>query len=150
MFLTTMTPPYEVLLQELNRYKIESLPELVPIRPTESWGALESELTFGGAKRRKTKKNTKKPKLTYDHRCCMCDKPVDLDDRVNALVPKQCLNKYGRMAAHRICKECWFEPETGFAVEGAVHKCPGCVHALPLNKKPRSPVDPRLPVEEIE
>ena len=125
----------------------DSLPELLPV--VEMRG---NELTFGGAKRRKTKKNKapKKPKLTYDHRCCMCGKPVDLDDRVNALIPKQCLNKYGRMAAHRICKECWFEPETGFAVEGANHKCPGCVKNLPLNKIRRLPLDPSLPVEEID
>lgn len=144
--ITNVQPPYEVNICSNLKTHTDSLPELLPVQ-----SSVES-LFFGGAKRRKTKKNKdkKKPKLTYDHRCCMCDQPVDLDDRVNALVPKQCLNQHGRTAAHRICKECWFAPESGFAVEGAAHECPGCVHALPLNKKPRSPVDPSLPVQEIE
>lgn len=138
---------YQVQLSGGKTFLSSSLPELLPVSSEPSWGSLESQLFLGGARKRK---KTYKTSLTYDHRCCMCGDAVDLDDRLNALIPKQCLNKYGTLAAHRICKDCWFEPETGFAVEGANHQCPGCAKNMPLNKKPRSPVDPKAPVEEIE
>lgn len=68
--------------------------------------------------------------------CCMCGKPVDKD---RALMPSECSIKHGRRA-HRICEECWFRPETGFAVEGRSHKCPGCEKGLPLTfVKPKTP-----------
>jgi hypothetical protein len=43
------------------------------------------------------------------------------------------LNTNG-VVAHRICNKCWWEPETGFAVEERNHDCPGCLKGLPLNK----------------
>jgi hypothetical protein len=34
--------------------------------------------------------------------------------------------------AHRICQDCWWDPEKGFAREGANHECPGCIKGLQL------------------
>ena len=56
----------------------------------------------------------------------MCAAPLDLTDRINTLTPQQCFRVNGHKA-HRICKECWFKPETGFGLEGRSHKCPGCL-----------------------
>ena len=48
--------------------------------------------------------------------------------------------KHG-MKAHRICQECWWNPETGFGKEESKHKCPGCEKGLPLtNVKPQEPI----------
>ena len=60
--------------------------------------------------------------------CCMCEREVD---KSNTLVPRACLIENGR-AAHRICHDCWWNPETGFAREDADHRCPGCLKNLPL------------------
>ena len=62
--------------------------------------------------------------------CCMCEKNVDIK---NTLVPRVCLQKYGKRA-HRICSECWWNPVTGFAREDAPHGCPGCIKHLPLTE----------------
>lgn len=62
--------------------------------------------------------------------CCMCGKEVNI---TNTLIPRECLNKYGRKA-HRICERCWWNPKTGFAREGISHGCPGCAKNLPLTK----------------
>lgn len=59
--------------------------------------------------------------------CSICEKMVNKDD---TLVPRECLNKYGK-AAHRICKNCWWNE---FALEGVSHKCPGCVKGIPLTQ----------------
>lgn len=63
--------------------------------------------------------------------CCMCRNPVNLSDKINTLIPNQCYAVNG-MKAHRICRECWFDPVKGFALEGKSHKCPGCLDHLPL------------------
>ena len=60
--------------------------------------------------------------------CCMCEEEVD---KSNTLVPRACLIENGR-AAHRICHSCWWNPESGFALEHADHRCPGCLKNLPL------------------
>jgi hypothetical protein len=60
--------------------------------------------------------------------CSMCDRKVPLD---NSFVPLLCLNKYGRRA-HRICEDCWWDPNIGFAREGEAHDCPGCKRNLPI------------------
>jgi hypothetical protein len=60
-------------------------------------------------------------------KCCMCGKEID---KMNGLIPGQCLRTYGAIRGHRICKECWFSK---FAKEGVNHSCPGCVKGLPLN-----------------
>lgn len=62
--------------------------------------------------------------------CSMCEKMVDLKD---TFVPRECLMKHGR-EAHRICKDCWWDEEKGFALETSSHKCPGCVKGLPLTQ----------------
>jgi hypothetical protein len=68
--------------------------------------------------------------------CCVCEREVD---KSNTLVPRACLIDHGR-AAHRICHACWWNPESGFALEDADHRCPGCLKKLPLtaveNKDP--------------
>lgn len=61
-------------------------------------------------------------------KCSMCEKMVNKDD---TLIPRECLVKYGK-SAHRICQNCWWNPETGFALEHARHNCPGCEKGLPL------------------
>jgi hypothetical protein len=67
-------------------------------------------------------------------KCSMCEKMVNKDD---TLVPSGCLTKHGK-GAHRICNNCWWNSEKGFASEGMSHKCPGCEKGLPLTpfKKP--------------
>ena len=61
-------------------------------------------------------------------KCCICEKEIDKN---NTLVPRECLMKNGS-AAHRICQDCWWNSESGFAREDADHKCPGCIKKLPL------------------
>jgi hypothetical protein len=61
-------------------------------------------------------------------KCCMCERDVDKN---NTLIPRECLINNGS-AAHRICQDCWWNPEYGFAREYANHKCPGCIKKLPL------------------
>ena len=63
-------------------------------------------------------------------RCCICSQTEFICD---TLIPRKCL-KTNAFSAHRICNKCWWEPETGFAVEERNHDCPGCIKALPLNK----------------
>jgi hypothetical protein len=60
----------------------------------------------------------------------MCEKVVHKD---HSLLPSECKIKHG-LRAHRICKECWFDEEDGFALEGKSHKCPGCEKGLPLTR----------------
>ena len=72
-----------------------------------------------------------------DTKCCMCGQKVDKD---HSLMPSECKIKYG-MRAHRICEECWFKPETGFAIEGRSHKCPGCEKGLPLTHVEQKPIE---------
>lgn len=84
-------------------------------------------------KSRKNKKFYKKGGTNMDNEivsCCMCEKNINKKD---TLVPRVCLNEYGKKA-HRICSECWWNPETGFAREGIKHGCPGCEKKIPLTK----------------
>ena len=77
------------------------------------------------------KRSNKKYKKGGDNEkvtCCMCEREVD---KSNTLVPRACLVKNGR-SAHRICNDCWWNPESGFAREDADHRCPGCLEKLPL------------------
>ena len=60
--------------------------------------------------------------------CCVCEGTFPRDD---TLVPARCL-KENRERAHRICQDCWWDPETGFARENAPHGCPGCIKNFPL------------------
>ena len=61
--------------------------------------------------------------------CSMCEKMVNKD---NTLIPSGCSRNHGKAAAHRICKDCWWDPKRGFAREGISHKCPGCIKNIPL------------------
>ena len=80
-------------------------------------------------KRLKGGQNTSPIEPTAPISCCMCDNEFPRD-KMN--VPAQCLRK-NRDRAHRICQNCWWNPETGFARENAPHGCPGCKRGLPLN-----------------
>lgn len=60
--------------------------------------------------------------------CCMCEREVDKN---STLIPRECLNKFASRA-HRICLDCWWNPEYGFARENAPHGCPGCAKKFPL------------------
>jgi hypothetical protein len=62
--------------------------------------------------------------------CCVCGKNEVIGDM---LIPRKCLAKHG-VSAHRICQDCWWDPDSGFALEGTKHVCPGCVKGLPINK----------------
>lgn len=62
--------------------------------------------------------------------CCMCERTVNKTD---TLVPSECSIKNGKVA-HRICSDCWWDKDRGFAREEVSHKCPGCVKGLPLTK----------------
>ena len=78
---------------------------------------------------KKTIKRYKKGGNNEKVTCCMCEKKVDKN---NTLIPRECLNKNG-VTSHRICNDCWWNPESGFAREDRPdHKCPGCVKNLPL------------------
>jgi len=60
--------------------------------------------------------------------CCMCGSKFV---KKTALIPQECLMKYGKIRAHKVCPRCWWGE---FAKEGASHKCPGCVKGLPVAK----------------
>jgi len=60
--------------------------------------------------------------------CSMCGKMVSIED---TFVPRECLMKHFK-GAHRICQNCWWNRDTGFALESSSHKCPGCQKGLPL------------------
>jgi hypothetical protein len=62
--------------------------------------------------------------------CCICEKEVH---RNNTMTPSICYRKYMNKS-HRICSYCWFNPDTGFALENRSHECPGCIKKLPLTK----------------
>ena len=80
-------------------------------------------------KKLKGGQNTSPIEPTAPISCCVCDKQFPRD---TMMVPAQCLRK-NRDRAHRICQNCWWNPETGFARENAPHGCPGCKRGLPLN-----------------
>lgn len=63
--------------------------------------------------------------------CAMCEKTVSKTD---TLVPSGCSLQHGQRA-HRICQKCWWDPNTGFALETSSHQCPGCIKGLPLLPK---------------
>jgi hypothetical protein len=97
---------------------------------------------------RKTRRNNRNPRTykkggtNYDKvNCCMCGKEVDKSD---TLVPQSC-SRINFEKAHRICSQCWWNPETGFARENASHRCPGCSKNLPLTMVPT-----KVPYKEPE
>jgi len=72
--------------------------------------------------------------------CCMCDREFP---RESMLTPLVCLQK-NRDRAHKICQDCWWDPQIGFAREDAPHGCPGCKRRLPLNP----PIKTRKPTTD--
>jgi hypothetical protein len=90
------------------------------------------------SKRIKSKKTNKIKNGGAKTTCCMCDKKKNFK---NTMAPSACYIAHGQRA-HRICQECWWNPETGFARENADHTCPGCKESKPLNivKKESTPV----------
>jgi len=56
--------------------------------------------------------------------CCLCSKTIDIN---TSLIPVICLIKNGNINSHKICQNCWWNPISGFAIEGSNHKCPGCL-----------------------
>ena len=60
--------------------------------------------------------------------CCMCGSKFV---KKTAMIPQECLIKYGKIRAHKVCPKCWWGE---FAKEGASHKCPGCQKGLPVAK----------------
>jgi len=88
-------------------------------------------------KNRRTRRRYRKGGNGTTVKCCMCERTVNKND---TFVPQECLIKYGQRA-HRICQDCWWDQERGFAREGVSHKCPGCVKGLPLTEyKKQEPV----------
>lgn len=61
--------------------------------------------------------------------CSICERMFPRDTMFTPLV---CLQK-NRDRAHKICDDCWWDPQIGFAREDAPHGCPGCKRGLPLN-----------------
>jgi hypothetical protein len=81
-------------------------------------------------KKRKLKTKRNKKTLRKGGACCMCDKKIK---DTHSFVPRECLSKYGKNRAHKICSDCWWDE---FANETASHKCPGCVKGIPVKSDP--------------
>ena len=89
-----------------------------------------------GRNKKKNKKRITKKKIRRSltrrargmDKCCMCGSKFV---KKTALVPQECLMKYGKNRAHKVCPRCWWGE---FAKEGVSHKCPGCVKGLPVAK----------------
>ncbi len=89
-------------------------------------------------KNRRTKRRYRRGGNGEKVKCSMCEKMVNKED---TFIPRECLVNHGPKAAHRICKDCWWDPKKGFALENASHKCPGCIKNLPLTPyKKETPV----------
>lgn len=84
---------------------------------------------------RRTRRRYRKGGNNDNVKCCMCEKIVKKD---GTLVPRECLMNHGK-AAHRICQDCWWDPDIGFARETASHKCPGCEKGSPLTEYTKEP-----------
>jgi len=76
------------------------------------------------------KKRTLKRGGTNKEKCCVCDKKIT---SIHSFIPRECLTKYGKNRAHKICSDCWWGE---FASETASHKCPGCVKGIPIKSDP--------------
>jgi hypothetical protein len=89
---------------------------------------LESPEGWGGGKREQRSPGVPPRGGNPKERCCMCGKR-----RKKMLIPAECLIKYGAKRAHKICERCWWDE---FAIEGASHKCLGCVNNTPVLPDP--------------
>ncbi len=100
----------------------------------------KTDLLIVSNKKLKGGVNTPPIEPTAPITCCMCGNQFP---RNEMMVPAVCLKK-NKERAHRICQNCWWNPETGFARENAPHGCPGCNDEAPLNP----PVKPRIPRDD--
>jgi len=97
---------------------------------------IEMNLTKKNRKIKKTKFRIRKNKKTLrkggtdKESCCVCEKKIK---NKKFFVPSECLSKYGKYRAHKICSDCWWGE---FAKETASHKCPGCVKRIPIKPDP--------------
>ena len=85
----------------------------------------KKRVTKKARRRVRSSRRARGSSTTMEH-CCMCGSKFD---KKTAMVPQECLMKYGKIRAHKVCPKCWWGE---FAKEGASHKCPGCVKGLPL------------------
>jgi hypothetical protein len=90
----------------------------------------EKEGRNGKKRKLKTSKTKKKTLRKGGETCCMCGKKIK---DTHSFVPSECLSKYGKNRAHKICSDCWWND---FANETASHKCPGCVKGIPVKPDP--------------
>jgi hypothetical protein len=81
-------------------------------------------------KERKRNKRTLRRGGTKKEVCCMCGKKIKSNQ---SFIPSECLLKYGKNRAHKICSDCWWGE---FASETASHKCPGCIKGIPIKSDP--------------
>lgn len=88
---------------------------------------------------KKSKRTLRRRKNTHKRRggeeketCCMCGKKINSGE---SLIPRECLMKYGKYRAHKICPECWWGE---FAKEDSNHKCPGCEKNIPIKPDPHA------------
>ena len=65
-----------------------------------------------------------------EEECCICDQKIVGKE---PLIARECLIKYGRYRAHKICQPCWWSK---FAKEDEKHPCPGCVRHIPIPPDP--------------
>jgi hypothetical protein len=77
-------------------------------------------------KAKKTRKSKRFLKAGSNEKCCICGKKIV----GKSFIPSECLMKHGKIRSHKICNDCWWN---SFAIEGANHKCPGCIYKKPLN-----------------
>jgi len=75
------------------------------------------------------KKRREKKKGGSKEECCMCRNKIN----GTSFIPSGCLMKNGKIRAHKICSDCWWN---SFAKEGVNHQCPGCAKGLPLHGSP--------------
>ena len=80
-------------------------------------------------KKKSIKKIYKKRKGGSKEECCICENKIN----GQTFIPSGCLMKNGKIRAHKICNDCWWN---SFAKEGVTHQCPGCAKGLPLNGPP--------------
>ena len=77
-------------------------------------------------------------------KCCICGMSKNINE---TLIPLDCLRKQREKGKgpHRLCQNCWWNEDTGFAIEGKNHMCPCCKDGKPLPtlkiKEPKDVID---------
>jgi|LakMenEpi03Aug12_release.lakeMendotaPanAssembly.Ray.scaffolds.fasta_scaffold802988_2 hypothetical protein len=88
---------------------------------------------------RKTQRRRRMKAGNPKHKCCMCKKSISND----GLMPRTCYMKHGENA-HRICEDCWWKPDDGFATESETHGCPGCLKGIQLTNHSKTKKRPLI------